>query len=151
MNLPRDFKEFIELAISANLKFLVIGGWAFNRYAEPRMTGAIDFFVGDTPESEQLLKQVLQAFGFGDVLPDGPLFDKTVIMLGRSPYRIDLLCKIDGITFDQAWENRQYEIVNGTKVPFISLPDLIQNKSATGRQKDEADLAVLRRIHGDDT
>lgn len=148
MNLPKDFREFIELAISTKLPFLVIGGWAFNRYAEPRMTGDIDFFVSGTPESERLVRQVLHEFGFGDVLPDGPLFDKTVIMLGRSPNRIDLLCKIDGITFEQAWENRQYEVVDGMKVPFISLPDLIQNKSATGRLKDEADLAVLRRIYG---
>lgn len=147
MNLPQDFKEFIELAISANLKFLVIGGWAFNRYAEPRMTGDIDFFFRDSEETDRVLRDVLQQFGFGDVLPAGRLFDKSVIMLGRSPYRIDLLCKIDGVTFDQVWKNRQYEEFDGLSVPFISLPDLIQNKSATGRLKDEADVSVLRRIH----
>ena len=49
-NWTQDFKEFIELAISAKLKFLVIGGWAFNRYAEPRMTREYDFFVDDSLE-----------------------------------------------------------------------------------------------------
>jgi hypothetical protein len=150
MNLPKDFKEFIELAISANLKFLVIGGWAFNRYAVPRMTGDIDFFVSESPETEKLIREVLRKFGFGDVLPDGSLFDKSIIMLGRSPYRIDLICKIDGLTFEQAWGNRQYETIDELSVPFISLSDLIQNKSATGRLKDEADLAVLRCIGSQD-
>ena len=69
MNLRRDFKEFIELAISTKLKFLVIDGWAFDRYAEPHMTGDIDFFVSDSPESEAILRNVLNDSGFGDVLP----------------------------------------------------------------------------------
>lgn len=146
MDLPQDFKEFIELATSANLRFLVVGGWAFNRYANPRMTGDIGFFVDNTHDSEQLLRQVLEEFGFGEVLPSGSLFEKSIIMLGRSPHRIDLLSEIDGITFEQAWQNRQYETVEGIMVPFISLRDLIRNKSATGRLKDEADLAVLRRV-----
>jgi len=33
MILPQDFKEFIELAISANLKFVIVGGWAGVRSA----------------------------------------------------------------------------------------------------------------------
>ena len=148
MNLPKDFKDFIELAISMNLRFLVVGGWAFNRYAEPRMTGDIDFFVDDSPDSEQLLRRVLQGFGFGEVLPDGGLFHKSVIMLGRSPHRIDLLSQIDGISFHEAWRNREYDTIEGLSIPFISMPDLIQNKMAAGRLKDEADIAILRRISG---
>ena len=91
MSLPKDFKKFIELAISMNLKFVIVGGWAYNRYVEPRATGDIDFFVEKSPATEQLVRQLLTDFGFGSVLPGGSLFDKDVIMLGRAPYRIDIL------------------------------------------------------------
>ncbi len=39
MQLPQDFKEFIELMISANVRFVMIGGYAYNLYRNPRAMG----------------------------------------------------------------------------------------------------------------
>jgi len=151
MSLPEDFREFIELAISMNLKFVIVGGWAFNRYAEPRMTGDIDFFVDNSSETEQLVRQLLRNFGFGSVLPEGALFAKDVIMLGRAPHRIDLLTKIDGVTFAEAWKSREYELMDGLRVPFISKTLLLKNKQSTGRGKDQLDVqALTQTIQHDD-
>tara|TARA_R110002049_G_scaffold285698_4_gene467069 strand:- start:230289 stop:230735 length:447 start_codon:yes stop_codon:yes gene_type:complete len=145
MALHSDFREFIELAISMNLKFVIIGGWAYNRYAEPRATGDIDFFVEKSEESEKVTRELLTEFGFGSALPEGPLFEKDVIMLGHAPYRIDLLTKIDGVTFGEVWETREYESFYGLRVPFISLEKLIKNKASTGRNQDHVDVEKLRR------
>ncbi len=145
MGLPKDFREFIELATSMNLKFVIVGGWAFNRYVEPRVTGDIDFFVENSPASEQLVRQVLRDFGFGSVLPNGPLFNKDVIMLGRAPHRIDLLTRIDGVTFAEAWKSREYEVMDGLRVPYISRSLLLKNKQSTGRAKDQLDVVALTR------
>ncbi len=79
MGIPKDFKEFIELATSMNLKFVIVGGWAYNRYVEPRVTGDIDFFVENSPESELLVRQVLIDFGFGSVLPSGLVVAASVV------------------------------------------------------------------------
>ena len=133
-----------------NLKFVIVGGWAFNRYAEPRMTGDIDFFIEKSPETEQLVKQLLTDFGFGTVLPGGPLFDKDVIMLGRAPNRIDLLTKIDGVTFAEAWESREHEMMDSLRVPFISKTLLLKNKESTGRDKDQLDVLALRQATDDE-
>lgn len=145
MDLHSDFKEFIELAISMNLKFVIIGGWAYNRYAEPRATGDIDFFVEKSEASEKVARELLTEFGFGSALPEGSLFEKDVIMLGHAPYRIDLLTKIDGVTFDEVWETREYESFSGLRVPFISLQKLIKNKASTGRDQDQVDVEKLQR------
>ena len=146
MQLPPDFKEFLELANSANVRLLLIGGWACNRYAEPRMTGDIDFLHDGSAETERALRDVLQKFGFGSVLPppDESLFVKPILMLGHPPNRIDLVSEIDGITFEQAWKNRETQTLDGLNVPVISIVDLIQNKLASGRPKALADAAVLR-------
>ena len=64
-------------------------------------------------------------------------------MLGRPPNRIDLVTEIDGISFADAWINCEKEEVDGVKVNFISLRDLIQNTSSTGCEKDEADVRIL--------
>src|SRR5688572_26753099 len=105
MKLIQDLREFIELLISESVRFLVIGGWAYNRYGEPRFTGDIDLFLAADADTEARVRRVLERFGFGDVVPppQQPLFEKAVIMLGRPPHRIDLIAEIDGVTFDEAW------------------------------------------------
>ncbi|MEM9695256.1 MAG: hypothetical protein AAGA56_22125 [Myxococcota bacterium] len=87
MKLIPDLREFIELLNSARVQYLVIGGWAYNRYAEPRFTGDIDFFLGSDRDTEVQMRAVLRDFGFGDAVPSAerPLFEKPVIMLG--PHR----------------------------------------------------------------
>ncbi len=45
MQLPEDFKEFIELMNSQNVRYVMIGGYAYNLYRNPRATGDIDFLA----------------------------------------------------------------------------------------------------------
>lgn len=78
-------------------------------------------------------------------MPSGPLFNEDVIMLGRAPYRIDLLTKVDGVTFAEAWESREYEVMDGLRVPFISRALLLKNELSTGRAKDQLDAFALTR------
>ena len=145
MKLIRDLREFIELLISESVPFLVIGGGAYNRYAEPRFTGDIDLFLASDEDTEVRLRKVLRAFGFGAALPpvDRPLFEKKVIMLGRPPHRIDLITGIDGVTFAEAWLDREPATLDGLPVQFISRRHLLQNKRAAARDKDLLDVKVL--------
>jgi hypothetical protein len=107
-----------------------------------RATGDIDLFVEKSDASERLLRQVLTQFGFGSTLPKGALFERNIIMLGRPPFRIDLLAEIDGVSFDEAWQSREFETFDGLTIPFLSRACLIKNKSSTGRPKDFADVVV---------
>jgi hypothetical protein len=51
---------------------------------------------------------------------------------------------VDGITFDPAWQNRQQAHFDGIQVWMISLPDLVRNKTASGRLQDQLNLENLR-------
>lgn len=132
-----------------NVQYLLIGGWAVNRYVEPRFTGDIDFFVSSSKDNELKMRKVLKAFGYADVLPEEnrTLFLKDVVMLGNPPFRIDIISKVDGITFEEAWENRDYGNFGGIQIPFISINDLIKNKESTGRDKDILDAKNLRKYN----
>jgi len=126
----------------------VIGGWAYNRYADPRVTGDIDFFVATDPANQRRLIQVLKKFGFNANLPPigSPLFKKKIIMLGRPPHRIDLISEIDGVTFAEAWSDREKDELDGIPVHFISAKNLVKNKIAAGRAKDLSDVQMLKAI-----
>ena len=147
MQLPPDFKEFIELMISANVRFVMIGGYAYNLYRNPRATGDIDFFVATTNDNEKRLRRVLNEFGFGSTLPDESitlLVEGKVLMLGRSPFRIDILTKIDGVAFDDVEADCQIIRLDELSIPVISPALLLQNKVASGRPKDLVDAIELR-------
>ncbi|MCP4217116.1 MAG: nucleotidyltransferase family protein [bacterium] len=50
MKIEQDFNEFIELLNSNKVNYLVVGGFAYSYYAEPRFTKDIDIFVETADE-----------------------------------------------------------------------------------------------------
>jgi hypothetical protein len=148
MLLPADFREFIELLISEEIKFVMIGGYAYNLYRNPRATGDIDFFIECSPLNEERLRRALERFGFGSVLPPSSevlLRAGKVLALGRAPLRIDLITKIDGVSFEEVYETRNQFELDGLLIPVIAIEKLLKNKLAAGRPKDLADAAELRK------
>ena len=145
MQLPEDFKEFIALMNSHDVRYVMIGGYAYNLYRNPRATGDIDFFVSSSDENEVRIRCVLDEFGFGETLSDDKLLAiGKVIMLGRSPFRIDLLTEVSGVTFAEVEDSASDIQVGDVNIRVISPELLLKNKEAAGRDKDLADAAELR-------
>lgn len=61
------------------------------------------------------------------------------------PRRIDIITKIDGVTYEEADEDKIIVEVEGLKIPVISLEKFIKNKMATGREKDKLDIKTLMK------
>lgn len=68
-----------------------------------------------------------------------------VVQLGVSPCLIDLLTSIYGVAFEEAWPERNEVMMGALTVPVISRRHLVQNKRATERLQDRADVARLER------
>ncbi len=63
--------------------------------------------------------------------------------MGYEPVRIDIMTGISGVSFDKAYQNKTTGKIGNQMTPFISLDDLIENKRASKRIKDESDLELL--------
>ncbi len=124
-----------------------VGGYAVGVYAEPRATKDLDIFLRpDRPNSEAAYR-ALAACGapLGGVTPGDFCNDPdSVFQVGQPPLRIDLLQKIEGVTFEQAWLRRTEASIDGVPVHVISAEHLIQNKLACGRLQDLADAEGVR-------
>lgn len=72
-----------------------------------------------------------------------------VFQIGVPLVRIDILTKIDGVVFEDAWSNRTIVEWDGLKIPIIGLTDLIKNKRSTGRTKELADAGQLEENLGE--
>lgn len=143
--LNKDYKEMLECLLEENVKFLLVGAYAVAVYGYPRATKDIDLFVRSAPDNAANLMKALRRFGapVSDVSEADFLSEGIIFQIGSSPRRIDIITRIDGVTFERAYANRKEIAVEGLNVPVISLEDLITNKRASGRLQDLADIEKL--------
>jgi hypothetical protein len=62
--------------------------------------------------------------------------EPVAFFMGQPPDKIDVISKISGVDFKDAYAHRIEIDINGEIVPFISLDDLKVNKKESGRLKD---------------
>jgi len=148
VKLQQDLREFVALLNSHEAEFLVVGGHAVAFHGHPRFTGDIDFLIRPSIENATRVLAALRAFGFGDLSLSVDDFVKpgNVVQLGRPPNRIDLLTSISGVEFADAWSSRVQAELDSLPVSFLGWQSLIDNKQASGRPKDLADVAKLRAV-----
>jgi hypothetical protein len=145
IELNRDWSEFLSALISRHVRFVLVGGHAVAGHGEPRLTEDLDVFVEPTPENAARLRDALCDFGFESVAPsvDELARPDKVFMLGRKPWRIDVLTGISGVPFDEAWADRVEADFVRRPLYVIGREALLKNKRASGRDKDLRDVALL--------
>ena len=149
--LNKDYSEILQILSDNDVKFLVVGAYAMGAYGCVRATGDIDLWVMASSENSEKVYTALKVFGAPLGQIDSGTFNQPGVgfQIGVAPRRIDVLTRIDGVGFDQAYERRNVIEIYGMKIPFISLKDLITNKLSTGRAKDKLDAEQLSEIGGD--
>ena len=142
----QDFREFIELLIKNKAEYLVVGGYAVGIHGHPRYTGDLDIWLNATPPNAERILKSVNEFGFSSFKLTQADFTKpgNVIQLGYPPLRIDLLTEIDGVTFNECFNNRKEVELDNLTVNFIGYHDLLKNKEKSGRPRDMDDLDRLK-------
>jgi hypothetical protein len=145
MNLQKDLREFVELLNALEVRFLIVGAFAVAHHGYVRYTADLDVFVEKSTENADRILRAIREFGFGGVglTPEDFTHKDQIVQLGVAPNRIDILTTLTGVSFDEAWSSRELGNIGGLTVPVISRDLLKQNKLATGRPKDLADLEYL--------
>jgi hypothetical protein len=148
-----DTLEFIRLLAARKVQYVVVGGEAVIYHGYPRFTGDVDFFFSDCTENIDALFAVLLEFWAGNIpgiqSPCELAEPGVVVQFGRPPNRIDLLNRIDGVLFSDAWKDKIELSIKArdSVIPLfmLDLQNLLRNKRASGRPKDLDDLAALNR------
>jgi len=73
------------------------------------------------------------------------MVDDEFVFFGMPPARVDLLRRIPGVEFEEAWPRRREINWNGIPVHVIGLDDLLAAKRAAGRPRDLEDVRQLER------
>lgn len=93
--------------------------------------------VAPTAANARKVDAALAEFGFTKLAADWAWFAKPyrVTILGRIPFRIDILTGISGVSFESAWKNRVTMRTDIGDLAVLGLADLRANKRAAGAQR----------------
>lgn len=144
-----DFRDLIACFDECGVDFVIVGAFALAFHGAPRASGDIDILIRAAPDNASRVLQALSNFGAPlaahrireeDFAQPGKVYQ-----IGLPPRRIDILTEISDVTFDEAWASSVAAEVDGHTLRIIGRDAFIKNKLASGRPKDVADVARLRR------
>jgi len=145
-----EHRQLIAAMVAANVRFLLIGGYAVNYHGYNRTTGDMDLWL--RPDNDNK-KNLIRALEQCDIDPEDlhqiDNLDFTVPLVFNAwepPYRADFLTKVSGVDFDLADKEKIVADIDGLTIPVINLHHLVLTKFGTGRPKDELDITTLQDI-----
>lgn len=140
-----------------HVQYIMIGGYAINLHGYQRFTGDIDIWLKDTLENRQKLRQAFINCDMGDY----PMIEHMQFIAGWTDFqlnnnlRLDIIIDmpgLEGYTFEECLSMASIADIDGILVPFLHLNQLIENKKAINRPKDQLDVIALeeiRKLRGD--
>ncbi len=148
MDLHPDFNELLAEFVAAEVRFVVLGGYAVGHHGKPRATKDLDLLISSAPENLQRAAEALTKFGAPRPTIEAivALQPDEIAYFGVPPVHVDIMCRADGIDTEQALQRAVCVRLGALHVPFIALEDLIANKRASGRPQDLADVVLLEKV-----
>lgn len=142
-----DFRDFLFALNTQQVHYVLVGGYSVILHGYSRTTGDMDIWVERTEDNYAKLEKAFLQFGM-------PVFDMTkenflehpdwdVFTFGTAPVSIDIMVKLKGLNFEDAFRNSIVFEEGGLQVRTIGRENLIQAKKSTGRSKDLDDLDHL--------
>lgn len=141
-----DFRDLLRCFAEAEVRYLVVGGYAVIFHAEPRFTADLDLWIDPTKENARSVMRAFGCFGLplmGGIEPDDFAKPGTQYMVGAAPCAIDFLTTVPGLEFGLSWERRIVIEDDGIPIHYLSKSDLVIAKKTANRRRDRMDLEIL--------
>lgn len=136
---------------SHDVRYVVIGGIAAALHGVPRATFDLDILIEPSPaNAKKLLDALLEAGLATAALTTAEELLAREITVFNDRVRIDVQTSTPGLTFEQAWRQRETMTYNNQQFYVASRADLIASKRAAGRPVDLEDVRLLQLDIDDD-
>ena len=142
-----DFRDFIDALNKQAVEYMLVGGYAVILNGYRRSTGDMDVWVNVTAENHKRLLKAYLSFGLpaSDINEENFLRNEEmdVFTYGIPPVCIEILKKVKGCDFEEAYKISKTYDENGLQIRFIHINTLVEAKTASGRHKDLDDIEKL--------
>jgi len=133
------------------VKYIMVGGFATRFHGFNRNTDDLDIWLDDTLQNRKNLRKSFKELGYGDF----PSIEIMEFVPGWTSFYIDNMIELDIMTnmkgledhtFNECMEIASVAELDGVPVPFLHINQLILNKKAVNRPKDQVDVLELEKI-----
>jgi predicted nucleotidyltransferase len=134
-----------------HVKYIMVGGFASRFHGFNRNTDDLDIWLEDTLQNRKNLRKSFTELGYGDF----PSLETMEFVAGWTSFYVgniialDIMTKMKGLedyTFNECMAMASIADLDGVLVPFLHINQLIANKKAVNRPKDQIDVLELERI-----
>lgn len=145
-----DLISFWNSLAESEVLYIMVGGFAVNMHGYLRSTQDVDIWIKDEPDNRIKLGNAMKIFGYESLnwkemqfvpgwtnfyIGNGLVLDILISMKG-----------LEGYSFDQCLQMATIAEIENVKVPFLHINQLIANKKAVNRSKDQIDVMELEKI-----
>lgn len=148
----KDVFQFFHDLEKRKVKYLLVGGFAMAFHGYVRATSDLDLWIKDDPENIEKLKLVFSENGVVGIEKIKSLqlvAGFTQFKVGNSGFVVDPMTSMkafNSFDFDRCYERAKPGEFNGIHFKVIHMNDLLKEKEATNRPKDQADIIHLREM-----
>ncbi len=147
-----DFLAFWRALNNEAVKYIMVGGFATNLHGYQRTTQDMDILLDDTAENRKKFRRAFEVYSGCDYY----MIETLQFVPGWSPFKLNngfvldiLLTPMKGLepfSFDDCHNAASVATIYEIEVPFLQINQLIANKKAVNRSKDQVDVIELERI-----
>lgn len=133
------------------VKYIMVGGFATRFHGFNRNTDDIDIWLDDKLQNRKNLRKSFKELEYGDF----PSIETMEFVPGWTSFyvgqaiELDIMTTMKGLenyTFDECMDIASVADLDGIIVPFLHINQLIANKKAVNRPKDQIDVLELEKI-----
>ncbi len=142
------FEKLLVALARAGVDYTVVGGLAVILNGYPRVTVDVDILVNDSAQNLRKLLDCLSGWGEGwarelkveDFVPE----EGSIRVMEE--FDLDIFTRMAGKSLDDFRPRLLHLDADGVPIPYLGPQDLILLKEGSWRDKDQLDVAALRRI-----
>ncbi|MBI5856480.1 MAG: nucleotidyltransferase [Sphingobacteriales bacterium] len=143
--------DFWRVLNKHRVQYIMVGGFAVNMNGFIRATKDSDIWLKDSSENRKNFRKAYAEMGYGDfasleTMDFAPGWTQFYIADGVI---LDIMTSMKGLettSFDECYQRARIADLDGVMVPFLHINDLLSNKKAVARPKDQLDVLELEKI-----
>lgn len=149
--LDEELLNFWETLNLNKVEYIMVGGFATFFHGFDRTTEDVDIYLNDTILNRKNLRRAFNELGYGDF----ETIETMQFIPGWTSFRVsqdielDIMTDMKGLedyTFNECLSLASVADLDGIEVPFLHINQLIANKKAVNRPKDQIDIIELEKI-----
>ena len=148
--MDENLLEFWQLLNHFKVRYIMVGGVAVNLHGYSRTTEDIDIWIKDTKANRKQLGLAFAKFDYNEInLEDFQFIPGCTDFFIGAGIRLDVLIEmkgLEGYSFEESLQLASIASIENIEVPFLQINQLIANKKAVNRSKDQIDVMELENI-----